>query len=91
MNKAPGQKISSGRAIDRPQRCEACKAHRAIVLISIDSVALGDIGQPFPGSPTLDGLCALIIGKLRLPTELHASGHGPLTAVARTIADLFHL
>src|SRR6478672_5680098 len=57
----------------------------------INGVALGDIGQPFPGSPTLDGLCELIIGKLRPPTELHASGHGPLTAVARTIADLFHL
>ena len=48
----------------------------------IDSVALGDLGQPFPGSATLDGFCALIVRKLRLPTELHASSHGPFTAVA---------
>lgn len=51
------------------------------------SVALGDIGQPFPRSATLDGLCALIVGKLGLPTELHASSHGPFTAVACALAN----
>src|SRR5215470_14370446 len=53
----------------------------------IDSVALCNRGQRLACRAALDGFGTLKWRELGFPTELHACGHCPLTALASALTD----